>query len=178
MATKIKIGKPKPAPREPRNVVYSFAPGSQLHDKLAEAEAKRFEWLRTKHKQLTPEIAVDDAGNPSSPLHPLCEWDDTAAAHQYRLGQMRHVMACLRVEYDYGDRHVGPHRWLVNVRREAPDGGTETRQYFTVEMALSDDILRRRLIDDCLAAIESFKARYGDILCVDEVRDALRDLLG
>ena len=39
--------------------------------------------------RLTPDVVVNEAAKPESPLHPLFQWDDDKAAHQWRLQQAR-----------------------------------------------------------------------------------------
>ena len=46
---------------------------------------------------LDPEMVVDAAGDPDHPLHGHFEWDDAKAAHQYRLGQARALIAGQRM---------------------------------------------------------------------------------
>ena len=47
--------------------------------------------------KLDPETVVDVARDPDHPLHSHFEWDDSKAAHQYRLGQARALIAGQRM---------------------------------------------------------------------------------
>lgn len=47
---------------------------------------------------LQAEDVLEEAKNPASPLHPMFEWDNAAAAHQYRLDQARALIREVRVE--------------------------------------------------------------------------------
>jgi len=52
------------------------------------------EAIRTKHNGLLiADHVVDEARKKNSPLHPYFNWDDTKAAHQYRLWR-----ACVMTE--------------------------------------------------------------------------------
>lgn len=44
---------------------------------------------------VTPSRLVAEAADPEHPLHDRFEWDDSAAAHQYRLNQARHVIVSI-----------------------------------------------------------------------------------
>ena len=39
--------------------------------------------------RITPEMVVDAARDPNSPLHSAFTWDDAQAAHEHRLAQAR-----------------------------------------------------------------------------------------
>lgn len=48
--------------------------------------------------KLTANVLVDHAADPDSPLHDRFEWDDTVAAHEYRLEQARNMIRRIHVE--------------------------------------------------------------------------------
>lgn len=65
----------------------------------AQVAGERLEHLRTAASgELTPDRVVADARDPNSPLHPLFEWNETEAAHQYRLVQARSLIRALAIE--------------------------------------------------------------------------------
>jgi hypothetical protein len=52
--------------------------------------AKELNRLAKKHRgNLTPEVVLEAAKDPASPLHSRFEWDDDVAAHKWRLEQAR-----------------------------------------------------------------------------------------
>jgi len=55
---------------------------------------------------LQAEDVLEEARNPDSPLHPMFEWDDQVAAHQYRLEQARALIREVRVEVVCRDEMV------------------------------------------------------------------------
>lgn len=56
--------------------------------------------LADAHDQrLTPDIVVESARNPESPLHARFEWDDTKAADEHRRAQARMLIRSIKVEY-------------------------------------------------------------------------------
>lgn len=55
------------------------------------------EWIQ-RQKVKTDAALAESARDPSSPAHGLFQWDDTAAAVEYRLIQARIIKASLRVE--------------------------------------------------------------------------------
>lgn len=60
--------------------------------------------LEKSSGELLPEDVVKSARDPESPLHAYFEWDDTEAAHKYRMSQARGLIRRLKTEvnhYDY-----------------------------------------------------------------------------
>lgn len=47
---------------------------------------------------ITPDIVLDAAKDPGSPLHDHFEWDDAKAGHSWRLEQARQLIRAVRVE--------------------------------------------------------------------------------
>ena len=48
---------------------------------------------------LTPDLLVQDASNPKSPIHDEFEWDDAKCGHAYRLDQARKLIGEVRYLY-------------------------------------------------------------------------------
>lgn len=60
---------------------------------INEEQREYFTLLRkTNNGVLSAEIIIDDARNSNSPLHDLFDWNDSNAAHQYRLYQASRVI--------------------------------------------------------------------------------------
>lgn len=53
---------------------------------------------KAHHGQLTPEIIVEEASSPDSPLHELFPWDNEIAGHKYRLAIARSIFRSVRFE--------------------------------------------------------------------------------
>lgn len=49
--------------------------------------------------KLTPALVVDEARDPSHPLHPRFEWDDSIAGEAYRRQQAQELIRSVRVQY-------------------------------------------------------------------------------
>lgn len=54
--------------------------------------------LENRHGQLSPELVVEAAADPESPLHDHFEWDDEVAGHAYRLDQARALIVSVKYE--------------------------------------------------------------------------------
>lgn len=63
--------------------------------------------VRVQYGEITPENVVKAAEPVDSPLHDWFEWDDKAAAHQYRLEQARQLIRIVKVtRLDENDQPV------------------------------------------------------------------------
>jgi hypothetical protein len=55
--------------------------------------------IQKKHGSLTPNVVVKESESENAVLHPIFEWNDTKAAHNYRVQQARtHVLNNIEVE--------------------------------------------------------------------------------
>lgn len=97
---------------------------------------------------LTPEVVVEAARDPRSPLHTQFQWDDGLAGEAYRLQQARALIKRVRVDVVRADQTVihAP----VFVR--APDGGEGYALTQSVAVSAPD---RRQVVLMALAQVRS-----------------------
>lgn len=114
--------------------------------------AKEVEALRRPDGLILAEDVVAWAqSNPDSALHSQFEWDNSEAAKQYRIWQARRVIAvCVRA--DDGARK------LVSLSIDRTSGG-----YRSVDDVISNDELRRILVNDALAEFKRVRAKYQHV---------------
>ena len=89
---------------------------------------------------LRPEDVVTEATATDHPLHEHFEWDNTAAAHQYRLDQARALIRSVRIEV--------PNRPDVRVQAFVSipaDRRNEGGGYRTLAAVLDNDFMLRQL---------------------------------
>jgi hypothetical protein len=55
--------------------------------------------IREEHGRLTPHLVLEAATAEDHPLHGRFEWDDSAAAHKYRLNQARELIRVVKEKY-------------------------------------------------------------------------------
>lgn len=132
-------------------MVYQWKEGA--HFSLdPELVGRRLERLQRKHG-ITAAVVVRDAEKPTSPLHDAFEWDDTVAAHQYRLEQARAMIRMLVVADTGTD--TAPYRAYVVVR-EMKSGPT----YMDTQVAFSDEEMRRQVLAEALKELRAFERKY------------------
>lgn len=149
-------------------MIYKWKPGSRLNALDANAAGETLTRLRTRNGQLTPEIVVNEAQAESSPLHDGFEWDDSVAAHEYRLHQARHIINCI-VIFDEDVRDE-PFRAFVSVVQN------DHRVYQTTQIAMNDDEMRVQVLKDALAELNAIMLKYEDLEELSFVFDAIREV--
>lgn len=106
--------------------------------------------LRNEDGLINPRTALQWASdNRDSQLAGRLEWDDTKAAEEYRLGQVRRLIA-VYVRTEDGNRGTIS---LIQDRRR--DGG-----YREVEMVLSSTEMRAIALREALRELRRFEQRY------------------
>ena len=120
---------------------------------------------------LTAENVVLAASDPQSPLHPKFTWDDTKAAHAYRLWQARQLIS-VTVEYiGRDDEQAEPTRVFVSLTTDRKSEGGRYRQTAAVMRQKS---LRAQLLADAMQEMERFQVKYARLKELAEVFEAMR----
>lgn len=118
---------------------------------------------------LQPEIVVEEARRPSSPLHSKFTWDDTEAAHQYRLEQARRLIrVVVQMIPNTADSHE---RVWVSLKKDRENEGGG---YRTLVSVLSDKDLREQLLAQAFEDMEYFQEKYNHLQELSEVFSAIR----
>jgi hypothetical protein len=111
--------------------------------------------LQKRDGVLKPERAVEWArSHPKSALHASLEWDDNAAANEYRLWQIRRLIA-VHVVSDEGVRQLVS----LTIDRTVDGGG-----YRNLQDVLKSPSMRDRLLEDALADLERIRLKYHGLV--------------
>ena len=129
---------------------------------------ERFKELEDSYGVLTPEVVVHDAKKKSSPFHDYFEWNDGAAAHEYRLQQARYLIRSIEVTIIEGksDQRAYVAVPIESVTGDEDDEGTG---YACIETVLNSAYLRRQYIQRALKEAENYAKRYEGIAELDEI---------
>jgi hypothetical protein len=111
-----------------------------------------------KYNQLTPELVVQEAANPASPLHSRFEWDDTVAAEAWRREQAHRLIQRVKVVYrEADDKNAAKSvRAFHAVRTEIGHA------YEPVEKVARDPFLAQLVMRDMEREWKTLKRRYSD----------------
>lgn len=123
-----------------------------------------------RHGKLTPEMVVDEARDPSSPLHERFEWDDSAAGEKWRRQQAQELLVSVRVVYaDPADGKPREIRHFHAIRQE------KGHVYEPLEKVIRDDMMTKILLADMEREWRALKKRYDQF---DEFRKMIVADLG
>lgn len=123
---------------------------------------------------LTPDAIVGYARDPETALHRHFEWDDTEAAHQYRLAQARKIIrVCVTV--------IEPTSSLVRVWVSLPsDRGRGGHGYRTIQAVMQDTERRYELLEMAHRDFDAFRRKYRalqELVPVFEAMDAVMETI-
>lgn len=120
---------------------------------------------------LLADKVVAAARNEDSPLHNRFEWNDSEAAHQYRLEQARHLIR-VAVEYvESGDKKL-PFRVFVSL---SPDRLNEDGGYRSMVSVMRDPDRKHQLIVDALDELQRFQDKYSGLTELRKIFDAIAE---
>jgi hypothetical protein len=99
---------------------------------------------------LIPEEAVTWAEkHPKSALHKSLQWDDARAGHEYRVWQVRRLIA-IHITYEGGERKLVS----LKIDRSSPGG------YRHMDQIMAREDLWQHMLDDALAELNRVRAKY------------------
>ena len=119
---------------------------------------------------LTPEAVVEAARPEDSVLHGKFEWEDSTAAHNWRLFQARNL---LRVVVIY----IGPPTNQICTPvfvSLTPDRINEGGGYREIETVLSSAEQREQLLADAVEEMRCFRRKYATLKELEQVFRAMR----
>ena len=118
---------------------------------------------------LIPEKVVEFARNKNTALHSRFDWDDTSAAHQWRLQQAREI---IRVCVQYVPALNRTERVYVSLPSDRLVGGGYRR---LVEVMKGDS--RHELLESAKKEMESFVKRFHELEELSDVINPMKSAL-
>ncbi|MFW6275032.1 MAG: hypothetical protein ACOC2M_00195 [bacterium] len=121
--------------------------------------------LLTKNGILNPHDVVEYAKNPETHLHSKFEWDNTKAAHEYRLEQARKTIRLHLNVIQTNDNEEKVTRYFISLKEDRIPGGG----YRTMNSVLSDSEKREKLLDEALQELIRIRMKYQDLNELSEI---------
>ena len=119
----------------------------------------------------TPEQIVDKAKDESTELHKCFEWDDSAAAHKYRLSQAQGIVRCLvLVNEKVEDKELPQTRAIVST-------SMRENTYEPVKITIRNVDSYERLKAEALRELEAFRKKYAVIEEIGDIIDELEAVI-
>lgn len=138
-------------------VIYGWRSGARINIDPQKAGEELAKLQKSKNDLLEPENIVDAARDPRSVLHPHFEWDDSAAAEEYRKGQARELVRSLTIDISRSNLEAKPVRAFVNV-----DVGAE-RGYVSTVTAMSSHEMRKQVLERAWRELEAWRQRHAEL---------------
>lgn len=115
--------------------------------------------------KLTPQYVVSKAKNKKSILHNYFVWDDTEAAHQYRVYQARKLINSIEIVYETDKGKLNQFKAFHNVKEvidceELDCIDAVTQSYVTVETVKENEFYLNQLIEKAHQEMAAWGRRY------------------
>lgn len=145
-----------------KSTKYTWRDGARFKTD-AQVAGDELEAIRQRNDgRLTPEAIVRESEPSDAPLHAEFEWDNAAAAHQFRLGQGRFIARSVRVVVDDDASH-GVEVHSIRAFPRVRQGDDEQATYTHVSVVLASKELRQQVHDTALREMVAWRKRYQDI---------------
>jgi glutamate synthase domain-containing protein 2 len=135
---------------------YTYRAGYRPALKDPQAVGDKLQELRDKNEGLTASIVIEDAKNKDSVLHGAFEWNDSKAAHEWRLHSARHLMRAVVTKELDSSGEIRYQPAFVFVKTE------EGPRYESLARVLDDDEMRLQVINRALKEFEQWQKRYKE----------------
>lgn len=132
-----------------------------------EVKEEALKAIYKKHGILKPSDVVEEAADEDHPLHQYFQWDDTKAAHEYRLWQARELIVSVRIEWD---EKVTDLYWNGIIEKD----GKSEQGYFAIQRMLSDEDLYFQVLEDAIKELKYFQEKYSGLKDLKGIIDKRR----
>jgi hypothetical protein len=154
---------------------YKYRAGYRPALKNPQVVGDKLQELRDKNNGLTASIVIEEAKHKTSVLHGAFEWDDSKAAHEWRLHSARHLMRSVEIVSTSAEGDVRNLPAFVFVKTESGP------QYESLARVLSDEEMRNQVLERAEKEFDQWAKRYeeyeeflGVIKAFDKTRQILR----
>lgn len=129
----------------------------------ADVAGKELEKIEKKYGEVTSELVLQSATPESSPLHCVFEWNDSVAAHQYRLQQASVLICNLAREVEADTEKKIVTRAYVDVSENT------SGSFVNVESAFKNVDTREIVLKRALAELQAFEQKYKNLIELSSV---------
>jgi len=138
----------------------------------AEMVGMELEIIRTHNKgKLTPKNIVEVAKNKNHLFHRYFIWDDSTAAHEFRIEQARGLIQAVRVEIiPFDNDKPKEFRAFVSVIERG------VRSYQPAEKVLNDVSLKEQLFADALRDAQTFIEKYNNLVDLEPLFSGVKEV--
>lgn len=131
--------------------------------------------LAAQTGELTAEVVVDAAKAKTSALHGMLCWDNTQAAHEFRLAQARSLIRRVVVYLVNADEDESHTRQFVSVKVNDSEG--ERRSYVPLAVVMQSVDFTAQMLSDAKRDLTTFRNKYAVLSELVKVFSAIDDLI-
>jgi len=142
------------------SMVYLWKEGSRLHGDAQEV-GRMLESLHEERGSISADDVLEAAKPKDSVLHDYFEWDNSEAAHQYRLVQAREIIRSIVVKIEKSPDENITTRAFVSLKQPLAEDKEPVGAYMPLSVVVQDTDLRRQLIRQALHEIDIFQRKYA-----------------
>lgn len=122
--------------------------------------------------EVTPEQVVEAAKDTATELHKCFTWDDTIAAHKWRLSEADRLIRMIVVTPDEKEQEAPQFVQRVYVASDENDN-----RYQRIDATVRNDDAYQKLLEQARRDAEIFKSRYSSIAELREVIETIEAFL-
>jgi len=153
--------------KEFKFINHSLWGGITASDAMAELER-----IRAKRGELKPEYVVEESTDENAVLHKCFQWDDSIAAKMWRKEQAAALIRNITVTI-VNENVSATVRAVVNVAKSDGKG----RSYIPLTQAILDDVAYDDLLAQAKEEMESFIAKYSQLVELNNVKKSMMAVL-
>ena len=131
---------------------------------------KSLKEIEQRRGVLKPQFVVQEAEDPSHPLHSEFDWDDAVAAEKHRLQQARQLISKVRIQFKENEIDA-----FYSVRVELANG-QQDRAYVSHSVILKNPSLREQILQDALTELMHWEEKYAEYSELKPVMDAAKEV--
>lgn len=135
----------------------------KVYNELKRLESQ-YEYSGAYKKMSHQEFIVKNAKDKESPIHDYFEWDDSDAAHKYRLEQARHLIKRVKV-YQAAESGKVLVRAFVSVTKTDTSGKEplEYKIYESIETTFENEERTKQVLADALRELRAWSNKYKNL---------------
>ncbi len=150
--------------------VYEWKGGYHAPKIKAQVVGEHLDRIKEQRGSLTADIVLADAKRKRSPIHKVFDWNDTTAAHKFRLGEAGRLIRCINIT------HVDDHA-VDGIVRAFVYVSSEADEYVNVVDAMSDPVMRAEVIERAKREVMAWGARYEHLRKFSKLIAGILDLI-
>ena len=151
-------------------MVYSFK--NYGYKVPASTVGAEFEKIEKQYGSVTSELVLQSATPEDSPLHEIFEWDDSKAAHSYRLQQATVLICNLSCEVET-ENELKP----IVARAYIDVSGNTKGSFVNVKAAFQNQDSRELVLQRALNELKAFQEKYKNLLELADLFSVIDELV-